>query len=277
LCGVCNLGTATCAGGVFGACVYPPPKGTLDLSATIRDLKSNTNPMNIPGHIDFQNKLGTDKGIVKALLGADGTPDYAHDAAGTATTHGPDRFFEWFHDAPNDGQNANQSKTIMLSLGLVGGSNPPRYVYDNQAFFPIDNDLFGNQGFNHNFSFTVQVHTKFLYSGSEVFQFDGDDDVWVFINGQLAIDLGGVHSTQSQKFDLKANAAAFGLTECTDYPLDLFFAERHTTQSDIRIDTTLVLRQQLRERPVTPGWPAGTESAGRPDRSASAPTGRCRG
>ena len=57
-------------------------------------------------------------------------------------------------------------------------------------------------------------------------------------------NLGGVHPTQSAKIDLAQQAGALGLTACSVYSLDLFFAERHTTQSDIRVDTTLVLRQQ---------------------------------
>jgi fibro-slime domain-containing protein len=94
-------------------------------------------------------------------------------------------------------------------------------------------------GVERNFHFTFELHLEFVYRGGETFTFTGDDDLWAFFNGQVGIDIGGVHGAESEAINLDAKAAAFGLTKGSKYPLDVFQAERHTSASHFRVDTTL--------------------------------------
>lgn len=147
-------------------------------------------------------------------------------------------FAQWYRDVPG----LNLSQPMTLTLTRSGGTDEmPIYTYQNNAFFPIDNQLYGNSGGSpdHNFHFTVELRTKFTYKAGagQVFSFYGDDDVWVYINGRLAIDIGGVHGKVNQVVELDRLGLADGQL-CT---LDFFFAERHRTQSNFRIDTTLQL------------------------------------
>ncbi len=152
-------------------------------------------------------------------------------------------FDQWFKDVPG----VNMSKPLTLTLVKQADGS---YVFDDKedplykslgGFFPIEGQLFGNSGLspNRNFHFTFELHTTFTHdeSANHYFKFIGDDDVWVFINGQLVIDLGGVHSALTQHVALNR----LGLTDGETYTLSFFFAERHTTQSNFRIATTLPL------------------------------------
>jgi fibro-slime domain-containing protein len=182
-------------------------------------------------HPDFEKFLGDDRGIVKTDLGADFKPVYAS-ATTTPTTTGKANFDQWYRDVP--GINVSQLFTVPMTQLANGVSS-----YDNPAFFPLDNQGFGNEGRDHNFHFTFELHTEFIYKGGEVFTFIGDDDVFTFITGKLAIDLGGVHGAETQSVDLDANAATLGIAKGNTYPLDVFQAERHTTESHFRIDTSI--------------------------------------
>jgi fibro-slime domain-containing protein len=191
-------------------------------------------------HPDFEAGIfASEKGIVTGALGADDKPIYAHAEQGTTTTTGAAHFDQWFRDV----EAINQSGNLALTLALVPGTDVYRYA--KAGFFPIDG-LLGNEwmadaaGALHNFHFTFELHTKFVYRGGEVFTFKGDDDVFTYINGKLAVDLGGVHEVEEQSVALDGVAADFELVIGEEYALDFFFAERNSTESDFQIDTSIV-------------------------------------
>jgi fibro-slime domain-containing protein len=196
---------------------------TITLTGTVRDFT--------PANPDFENPItGFDPGIVAGTLGADHKPVYANPLGSTPTTHGVAAFDPWFHRPLNEGVD---SKTVPITLTQSGDV----YTYSNGGFFPIDNELLGNYALGHNYHFTFELHTTFTYTGPETFSFSGDDDVWVFINNQRVIDLGGIHGPLSAS----VNTGSLSLIEGEDYPLDFFFAERHTVGSNFSITTGLIL------------------------------------
>jgi fibro-slime domain-containing protein len=193
------------------------------LQATVRDFQI--------AHPDFQYVIGNDLGIVQPDLGVDDKPVYAGNP-NTPTTTGAANFNQWYNDV--DG--VNQTFNVPIELLEI---QPGLYEYSNNMFFPIDDLGWGNEGNNHNFHFTLEMHTNFLYEGGEVFSFEGDDDLWVFVNGKLGINLGGVHGPQAGSINMDMQAGSLGIEIGEVYALDFFFAERHTTQSNFKITTTI--------------------------------------
>lgn len=184
-------------------------------------------------HPDFggdSNGDGIDAGLVQSALGEDRKPISTGAVPSVASA-----LDEWFQ---NDA-GGNVPYVVDFWLEPQGEF----FVFDSSRFFPVDGvgttSGADNNGQQRNFGFTTELHTAFEYQGGEVFTFTGDDDVFIFINNVLAVDLGGVHSQFSGTVNIDTFAAAHGMEIGGIYNLDLFHAERNPTGSNFRIETSL--------------------------------------
>jgi fibro-slime domain-containing protein len=237
--------------------VDQPPPPTLAIPILYRDMLYNGTSVPGQGHPDFQNYCcGVVKGLVQAQLGADSEPVFAAVGSPQMLTNAVD-FCWWYHETGCNGAGSTNpfDKLVFLDAGgqpqvlTLTEISPNVYQYNNQQFYPVDglgwnagaspqtsNDCSGTGP--HNFSFTSELHYPFTYSAASAptFDFTGDDDVWAFINGQLVVDLGGVHGASSGSVTLDAATAAnLGLTDGNMYSIDLFQAERHTCASTYKL------------------------------------------
>ena len=95
----------------------------------------------------------------------------------------------------------------------------------------------GNGGRNQHFC--AETHATFRFSKGLKFSISGNDDIWVFIDNKLAIDIGGTHLTAPGYVDLDKfmpNAIVDSL-----YDIDIFTCDRRTTSSNLSIKTNIPL------------------------------------
>lgn len=251
------------------ATVVDDPPASVNLPIVIRDFKNGTND---GGHPDFATECcGMPTGIVEALLGADRKPVYAGtDDMPMPTTTGKTNFDQWYRDV--DTVNMRFDQAITLARTTTGDYSmnsatdaPWAQLTGPAGFFPIDDMGFGNESLSHNYSFTSELRYWFEFKGNEVLNFSGDDDVWVFINGQLAVDLGGVHSREYGTVALDPMGHGQNCTRqnCTPtgdidfamqvgniYETVVFQAERNPSDSNYWLTLTNFLAGKSRCTPV---------------------------
>jgi len=195
------------------------------LTATVRDFMSS--------HPDMElGNYGPQRGLVKPDLGPERKPVYAPSGS-TWVTAGQEQFDLWYRDD----EDVNIEFEVPITMIET---SPDHFVYEDAEFFPIDGVGWEGDEINgHNYHFTTEIHTTFEYQGGETLTFTGNDDVWVFVNGKLALDMGGVHTREIDTVDFDAQAGALWISPGEIYRLDLFHAQRHTSESYFRLETTI--------------------------------------
>jgi fibro-slime domain-containing protein len=139
------------------------------------------------------------------------------------------------------GVSGNKQKTL-TSASYSGGPNVKK------SFFPFnETELKGNPAAEqYNFGMSMAVDFVLPPDGKVngedmVFEFSGDDDLWVYIDGKLVLDIGGVHPKQSGSINFATNAVTNGPDLAlaggpySIHTLKVFYMERHPVDSNCKI------------------------------------------
>ncbi len=164
-----------------------------------------------PGHVDVNKGIdgGIVTGLVASMLGADGLPVYTGKIAPASGTIGD-----------VNGSNEIQWWTVHSSVTALSSGT---------AAIPYDQDLFPSGGYDGSNGYeSAHLSGSFVApgSGNVTLNLGSDDDGWVFVDGKLAVDDGGIHAVET------APTVVTGLDAGT-HRIDVFFADRHVVGSHL--------------------------------------------
>jgi fibro-slime domain-containing protein len=234
--------------GVPGADYIFP--SNLVLQGTIRDFRGR---LDLNGHPDFalQGSAPRATWVIGERLDDDGNPVASRPpATGASSQRAIDSaasFATWFRDTPC--QNISRPRSLSLSRVASYGHTPedPRWVYgvnggslgmDSNRCYMDNFSILPGWRYGVNLTWTVEFEYDFVYRRDKAqwLHVSATNDVWVYLDGKLLMDIGGRSQPTFRAIHLNDVATSFGLIDQQASTVKIFIANRYeSVQPDFQL------------------------------------------
>lgn len=157
----------------------------------------------------------------------------------------------WFNSV--DGKSKAYAGTIKMNYS----ASDAKFEFESEEFYPLDEvvfsagDLVNRDGHNHLFTMNFATPFTALLSGEERFEIAADDDTFVFVGNELAIDMGGIHEEAKGVIQINENGevytavageelayAGIKLQKNEGSIIRIFHADRDSSESVFKLEFT---------------------------------------